>query len=775
MSGAVTRTLVAVADRSWVAFAVLALLTGVSTFGLFAPQRWLERNRPAPEHPAAPESAAPEPATPPASSSPPQVTAASAPPPADSRFRLTDYDVVVVAESERFFTPDGSRRLRDVVESLRGLPEVSDVLWMDDVPPINLFSLRDSVFPPATASQRLFDRARERALADPLIGGQMLSEDGRATLILIRLDWLFVESDQAISDRIRDAAERAAASRPGSDFTFTVGGKIPTYVEIQRSREQNEKLYQFIGYGMAFLMALLLFRELRVVAIAAAVPAVGVYWTLGLLRLVGLDDNPFNDIVLPVLISMVGFADGIHLLMEIRRRQGEGTSAALAAPEALTEVGGACFLTSLTTAIGLGSLGLASHEVVREFGWSCVIGVGAAFIAVAFLTPRACKLLLSRADRRPPKRGLADAGLAPVGRIVDWALSHRAAMACVGFVLTIALCGVSATLRPDQRLTSLLPTDSEASRALARIEHVTGGMESGVVRIHWTEDANRDSDALLEVIAAADAALRGEELIGSPMSLKSFVDALPGDPESSERMSLIELLPGALKRIFYEPENRQATVTFRVRDVGIAAYGPVFERVEAELSAIEAEYPQFDLELTGSAVERWRGLYRVMLDLFYSLGTATIVIFVVLGIAYRSIRLGLISLLPNFFPLAFTGACLVAVGLPLELSAVCALTVCLGIAVDDTIHFLSRYQVERRTQSEVEAIRTAFSKTGTALLATTLVIVLGVSTIVFSGMREQRIFAIITCLTLGSALVADLLFLPPLLAVFSRRDNRQSP
>lgn len=770
MSGAVTRKLVAVAERSWIAVGILALLTGISTFGLFAPQAWLAWNLPETAADSPTASGPPPAASPPASSTP---SSAPALPPEDSRFRLADYDVIVVAESDRFFTPGGSQRLRDVVEALQALPEVSDVLWMDDVPPINVFSLRESIFPPATASQRLFDRARSRALDDPLIGGQMLSEDGRATLILLRLDWLFIESDRAISERVREAAERAAASRPGNDFTFEVGGKIPTYVEIQRSREENEKRYQFIGYGMAFLMALLLFRELRIVAIAAAVPAVGVYWTLGLLRLIGLDDNPFNDIVLPVLISMVGFADGIHVLMEIRRRQGEGTGAAIAAPEALTEVGGACFLTSLTTAIGLGSLGLASHEVVREFGWSCVIGVVAAFIAVALLTPRACKLLLGRADTRPPKRGLADRWVAPVGRLVDWSLSRRVSMTIVGVALVAALLGISATLRPDQRLTSLLPTDSEASRALARLEHVTGGMESGVIRIRWTESVDRDSDALLDVIAAADEALRGEALIGSPMSLKSFVDALPGDPKASERMSLVDLLPGSLKRIFYEPEKRQATVTFRVRDVGIAAYGPVFERIEAKLQAIQAERPDFDLSLTGTAVERWRGLYRVMLDLFYSLGTAAIIIFLVLGIAYRSVRLGLISLLPNIFPLAFTGACLVAVGLPLELSAVCALTVCLGIAVDDTIHFLSRYQVERQTRSEIEAIRTAFAKTGTALIATTLVIVLGVSTIIFSGMREQRIFAIITCLTLGSALVADLLFLPPLLAVFSR--SRKPP
>jgi predicted RND superfamily exporter protein len=771
MSGAVARSIGAVAQRPWLSLATLVLMTGVATFGYFAPERWLDSlyakwdaiaSFAKPAEAPLPTNAAP-PAQPP---SPPAAVPAGT---NESRFRMTDYDVVAVVESERFFTRDGSERLRKVVSALRELPEVADVVWMDDVPEINVFSLRNSVFPPATATQRQFDRARERALADPLIGGQLLSKDGRSTLLLIDLDWLFVESDEAIASRIRDAAERAAGAASGSDFSFEVGGLVPTYVEIQSSRARNEKLYQFIGYGMAFLMALALFRELRVVVIVAAVPAISVFWTLGLLRLFGLDENPFNVIVLPVLVSLVGFTDGIHVLLETRRHLEQGKSASIAVRDAMYEVGGASFLTWVTTAIGMSSLSWSSNEVVREFGWSGVVGVTAAFVAIVLATPLGCRWLLRGGENRPQKRGLAEYWVEPVGRVVDWTLSHRKAVAFGGILLTIAMFGISSTLRPDQRLTSLLPSDSDATRALHRIEHVTGGMEGSQVRIDWNGAANSDPNEVLGVISAVDGALRREELIGSPMSLKNFVDALPGDPQASDRMSLAELLPSALKRVFYSPEQRAATVNFRVRDVGIAAYVPVFDRIDDELRKIEAAHPGFVVTLEGPAVGRSRGLYRVMLDLFYSLGSAGLEILIVLGIAYRSLRLGLISLLPNVFPLAFTGVCLVLVGFPLELAAVCALTVCLGITVDDTIHFLSRYQVERQELGEEEAIRTAFAKVGAGLISTTFVIVLGVSTIVFSGMREQRIFAAITILTLSSALLADLFFLPPLLATFRKK------
>jgi uncharacterized protein len=142
----------------------------------------------------------------------------------------------------------------------------------------------------------------------------------------------------------------------------------------------------------------------------------------------------------------------------------------------------------------------------------------------------------------------------------------------------------------------------------------------------------------------------------------------------------------------------------------------------------------------------------------------------VLMLAYRSVRLGLISIIPNMFPLAVTGTFLVLTGQALELASVCAFTVCLGIAVDDTIHFLTRYKEELRSASIHEAIERAFVGTGTALIMTTLVLVVGFATVMLSDMRDQRIFATMGGLTIASALFGDLVFLPALLSLFGKRD-----
>ena len=124
------------------------------------------------------------------------------------------------------------------------------------------------------------------------------------------------------------------------------------------------------------------------------------------------------------------------------------------------------------------------------------------------------------------------------------------------------------------------------------------------------------------------------------------------------------------------------------------------------------------------------------------------------------------------FPLVLTGAYLALTGYNLEIVMVCNFTVCLGIAVDDTIHFLTRYQEENaKTDDQDEAIRKAFTGVGTALIMTTTVLIAGFSTVMLSESRDHKIFATMGVLTIASALFGDLVFLPALLGRFARRQD----
>ncbi len=684
---------------------------------------------------------------------------------------LSNSDVVLVVECQEFFTPRAAEAMRFMVAAVEELDQVQSVLWLDRVPLLNIFGLPQPLLPPATASANRFAAAKTTAIEHPLIGGRLLSDDTRTMLLLVSLNYYHVLSDADVTSELREAAQAAAGQFPDVGLRVRVTGRVPSMISAIEAHEQNQLKYQLIGYGMILLMSVILFRGIRSVAIVALAPAIGVFWTLGFTRFLGYNENPLIDVILPILVSLVALTDGVHLMVQIRKLRAAGQTRESAAKLGLEQVGLACFLTSLTTAIGFGSLTLANSEWVHQFGICSTIGVFLSFVAVVTVIPLACSSWLGNKVHIGHEHSLIDRHLERISGLIRFVLQHRKGLATISIVSTGLLAAVALSLRPDQRVSDRLPESAEATQALVHIDRSFGGLEFSQVDISWSADIPSDAPEILLVVQDVDRLLSSEPLIGHPLSLRNLIDAQPGSGPAAERMSLLELLPPPLKRAFYTPETRNAMVTFRVQDLGIARYGPVFSRIEAGLAAIAADHPGFQISLRESgAVWRWKNLYQIVVDLAASLGTASIIILIVLTCVYRSLRLGLISVIPNIFPLALTGAFLAFAGYNLEIVMVCSFTICLGISVDDTIHFLTRYQEELlRTDSNDLAIQRAFTGVGTALIMTTLVLVAGFSIVTFSDSRDHKIFAIMGALTISAALFCDLVFLPALLSLFARR------
>ena len=689
------------------------------------------------------------------------------------RSRLGQADVVVVAISNDFFTPAGAAAMREVVRRLEDQPTVSSVMWLDRAPPLNVFGLPEPIFPRATASQARFEQAKQKAQSNPLIVGQMMSPDARTLLLLVRMDWLYVRSNADCNENLKAVAIDAAKQYPEASIRFAMTGDAPMTLAILASNEANRFKYQIIGYCIILTLSLLLFRGLSAVTIVAAAPALGVFWALAAVRFLDMQDNPFNDVVLPIMISLIGFTDGVHMMVQIRKQRALGKPPVEATTRGLRDVGAACLLTLFTTSIGFASLGLAHHEIVREFGMACVVGIFIQFIAVISVIPLATASRLGRNLHIGQDKGLIDRNLAKISVIIDFSIRHARRISYVAILGTLFLAAITFTLRPDETLANALPAGSEPQWAMAHLDTALGGLQTSEARITWPDRLSATDPEVFAVIAAVEELLRSEPLIGSPIGITTLLRALPGEGEMTERISMIELLPIALKDNYLSMEDKTAKVSFRVQDLGIAAYGPVFERIEAGLAEVQTDHPGFYLNLTGNAVERWRNLYQIVLDLGSSLGSEAIIILILLAVTYRSMRLGLIAFVPNIFQLALTGACLVMLRQPLELVSVCAFTVCLGIAVDDTIHFLTRYREELENGlDEVAAVRSAFIGVGTGMIMTTIVLVAGFTTVLMSEVRDHRVFCAMGALTLSAALFSDLFFLPALLVHFRRKPSK---
>ena len=683
-------------------------------------------------------------------------------------------DSILAVESDFLFTSQGTKALRKIVAALKSADHIKSVVWMDDIPMPNAFSIPAPLLPHPTASPESFENAKQKALNHPVICGQFLSDDAKTLLIMVEFDFLFVKSDEDCIEGLRSIAETATAEFLGLDFKFGVTGELPFYITARKSQGENQFFYQTIGYSMIAIMAIILFRGFAAVFVVAVAPALGVFWTLGFIQFFDFQGNPFNDVVLPILVSLVGLTDGVHLMVQIRKLRSSGLQPREAAKVGIRQVGLACALTSLTTAIGFCSLALANHELVQEFGYCCAIGVFVTFVSVVTTIPLICSTRLGKYIQTDGSESIIDKNLERIGGVVSFVLPRKKLISAIAIGSTIVLILISLTLRPDERQSNILPQRSEAAVTMARLDTALNGLEQAAVVVRWSksEELKDDSPEFITVLGRIDELLKRESLIGHPLSIRNMIESLPGEGKPEDRLSMLEIVPASITRNFYIPERRWAQVSFRVQDLGIAKYNDVFNRVSAGLRQIESDHPTFKLSLDGEAVWRWENLFQIVIDLATSLGVASLIIFAVLALVYRSLRIGLISIIPNLFPLAVAGTFLAFTGQSLEVVTVCAFTVCLGIAVDDTIHFLTRYQEEKtRTDDDRIAIQNAFTGVGTALIMTTIVLVAGFSTVLLSDSRDHFTFASMAIITISSALFADMVFLPALLAQYTSRSE----
>jgi hypothetical protein len=735
-------------------FLGVAIVTGMAVWGVLP-------HAPSVAEPARPQTAAP--------------TAGKRPPAerpvrerVESEFQLTRADCLLIVHAEGLFTPRILEAVRQMVRDVEALDVVDSLVWLEAVPGLNIFGLPDPLLPPPGASAERLQIARTRALAHPLVAGQLISDDGNALQMLIRYDWLYATRPESGADEIEHAARDSLRRTLGADASgveVRMTGRIPLWKAEREAFGSDHRKYQIIAYSMILVLALVLFRGLVPVLIVAAAPALAVFWTIGLLKFFGRDTNDMTSIVMPVLIAMVSFTDGVHLMIHLRRKRAEGIEPIEAAASAIRHVGLPCFLTSLTTAIGFGSLMLGSSEYIQDFGLDCAAGVVAGFVAVITVIPLLSSTWLGRNLESRPEHDLVGQSLERFTPVIDWILRRSRLVTAVGVLATIGFSAVAAQLRPDEKWEYAMPTGTPAYQALAWCDEAFGGIEFAHVTVRWSEAQARSPSEILEAVQAVQQLVQAEPLLKHSLSIADLLETFPTDKDDPETlMSFATLLPPPLRNLLYEPEQRHANVLMRCQDKGIRLYAPVFKRLDAGLRDLAVRRPDFTFDLDGGPVWRAENLYKIVVDLANSLGSAGIIILVVLVVVYRSLQLGLIAVIPNVLPLAVTGALLVWSGYALNIAAVCAFTVCLGIAVDDTIHFLSRFQEELKVTEDVEeAIRRSFLGVGTAMITTTLVLVCGFATVLGSQMPAHRIFAGMAVSTIGTALLGDIILLPAML------------
>jgi predicted RND superfamily exporter protein len=664
------------------------------------------------------------------------------------------------------FDREPARAFGEILEIVRAQPAVASALSLDQIPAFGFGIGRLDLFPEPDAGELKRSACRRRALEHPVVAGNLLSEDARSTLVPLVLK---VENRKQATKAVEQIGAAVRDAAAGSPLRARLLGTIPISIARDQAFKEEKIRFTVIGFSLAAGLALLVFRGILTTLIVVAPPAIGVLWTFGALGFTGSKLNGMSEAIMPTIIIMVGFTNAAHLVFQIRRERLSGLAPHPAAATALKKVGLPCLLSALTTAAGFGSLAVAEAQLLRDFGRDCAVGTLLTFAAVILVAPL---LALTPLGAQLDKRGAARKTVAggeggPFRILIDAVLDRSRSVVGATLILTLGCIWLTTTLQPDMFLEHQLPDNSDATAALAHADAELGGVQIVRVAIGWKADSG-DPLAVLEQV---ETIIDNEPLLSNPMSIRTVLEVLPGfGSDLSRRIHLLNNVPPEIVRSLFQPDINRAVVATRVQDLGVARYAPVYDRLEERFAELAAQNPGFDFGLAGIPVGWGRYAHRMVNDLVRSLGVAAAIILAMITIAFRSPRIGMVAVLPNLFPLLACAAAIALLKLPLTLAFVCAFTICLGIAADDSIHFLSRYRTERAAGLTVDdALRTSFIRVGQVLVVTTAVMLGGLGSILFSSLPMFRSFATVACATLAAALVADLIILPALIKLTERR------
>ncbi len=679
-------------------------------------------------------------------------------------FGADDNDLLLLCESEDWFAPGRFEVVSELVARARAVSGVEAVVWAGSVPVFD-----GGLFPRPLETLVRADAERARTLAHEhsLIERRLVSSDDRALLVVTRIERtrLSIDQLQPVVDELRALA---AEFDQREDLRVRVTGIPPIRADIFHVVRAEQVRFLLLGGVLCALTALCLFRSVGAVLCTTVPPLVGALWAYGLLGFLGVELDILSGI-LSMLVIVIALTDSVHLMIDVRLSRARGLGRVAAGGDAIRHLGLPCALTSLTTAVGFGSLTLAGVPAIRAFGGMAAASVVAAFLAVVSLMPLMTTWF---GDVGRPKVRTTSTTLG-ARRVIDLVVRRARGVALGGLVVTLGLVVLAARVETENRLTEALPRD-EAYQALVACERAFGGVLPSYVLVEWDGALGVDDPQVMGAVGAVSAAVEALGAVGRPLSYLDLVDAVPNG--RNRPSAALALFPDALKRPLLRADLSQALVVAPMPDEGSDVLLPLFAELDAELDRLADEFPSASFRLTGTDYVARKNVNRMIDDLARSLGFAVLVIFGVIALEFRSLRIGLISLLPNLFPLALVGGTLELIGQPLQMASAVLFTVLLGLAVDDTIHFLSRLRRERRAAlaagrdpDDRLPMERTFLAVGRAIVVTTIVLTVGFATVGLSSVPTNRVFAALACLGLAGALVGDLLLLPALLSVRRRQ------
>jgi hydrophobe/amphiphile efflux-3 (HAE3) family protein len=669
-------------------------------------------------------------------------------------------------------------RISDLLEDAEGVDYVTSLATADHIGTQDESIETRPFLEPTPETQADAERIRAAVHGNPVYAGNLVSPDSRATAFIVYTD---DTPEQVFTDKNLDLRMLEIVEEASGDAEVYISGTAHMRSATSRVLRSDLSFMLPTVLGLMALIATVSFRSPRGVAVPLLTILLATLWTLGLMAWVDVPINTITTIV-PVLLLTVGFAYSVHVVAEyyeaLKRDPAEVEGAGGPALWAVHHVSLPVALTCLTTIAGFLSLTISAFPAVREFGLVSVFGVAATTLLTLTLSPALLQILgpPSRPARPDhPEQAPEDAPHWFDHRVVQvarFSIAHRRELiAAAGLLVAVTIWGVY-QIRVDTHLITNFSADHP-------------------VRIHFGE-----INDTLEGARPFSVVLRSEqeEAFLEPVNLRALdelTDWLAEQPEIGGATSFADYVK-LLNRAFHDDDKDFLLIpddstlikqyllfgeTDELEDYVQSGYANALIRVRSkcettnEIAALVARIEARMEELpegitggvTGNTVVLAQSIDAIAEGQIESLSIAAVFIYIILAILFSSARVGFYGLIPNVLPVLLFFGLLGLTGVALSATTGLIACVVLGIAVDDTIHLMTRFNQEARecADEKLGALRAA---TGLARPVTITTVGLCLGFLVFTAgeLRNQIEFGALAAVVLAFAWAIDLTFTPAL-------------
>jgi predicted RND superfamily exporter protein len=659
---------------------------------------------------------------------------------------------------------------------------------------IEIRELRDEF--PETQEELL--ALRDQYLAKPMFVGGILSSDAEHAAIImsmdrsstdplheIRLDPEGGDDPDNLYPQVTDAATNEILARPEyADIVFHQSGDVPLNTAYNVIIADESMVLDMITAAVIALLLAFFFRSWVGMLAPVVVVQLSVIATVAFVVLVGWQlDMTFAGI--PTLMTAIGVAHSVHILSEFRSRFALLRDRREALVETLRLVGTPCLLASVTTAVGFASMSVSPIKALHRQGIYAGFGVIAAFV----LSLTLLLALLSFGRRTPTEAQVArnhDSSKGGFGMhrflaaTAELVIGRRIAL-IVGFgvVFAFSIAGMM-RMHVDSNWLNDFSDRVPLKRSTLVVDDVMGGVTNLVLLFDSGEAERVKEPAVLAEIERIQQWAGQFDIVRKSYSIVDVLKdlnqtfneddrdfyVLPGSRELvAQYLVLYESAGGTEADELVTSDYRTASLELRI------ALAPISETM-ALVDALHAELDRTPLQATELTITGIGALWLKLTDYIVSSQVngfliAFAVIGLILCLLFRSARTGVIAMIPNLSPVLLTLGIIGWLDIPLDYNKVLIAAVALGIAVDDTIHLMSRIRFEfMRLGSYREAIRAAMTDVGRAVLITSIALVFGFLVLLASVLDSNGVRGILLATTIVFALIADFLLMPSLILTF---------